>query len=68
MVPRKDSSQKLISKRLYHIFSQSSLDRVFAASGFGSREHFYVKSDGGKTMNEKDGRNMVSVMKKSIWK
>jgi hypothetical protein len=44
MVPWKDSKGVLISKRLYHIFSQHELTRLSKASGFNNIEHFYVNN------------------------
>lgn len=68
MVPRKNSNQKLISKRLYHIFSQKELSKLFSIAGFGKIDHFYVDNTGKKTSHEEDWRNLITVMKKSIWK
>ncbi len=67
MIPWKDSKGVLISKRLYHIFSQSELTRLCTASGFSAIEHFYVDNNGNKTDNVGDGRNIITTMKKTIW-
>lgn len=54
MIPWKDSKGVLISKRLYHIFSQSELTRLCKASGFSTIEHFYVDNEGNATDNIKE--------------
>lgn len=68
MVPWKDSQWILISKRLYHIFSISELNRLTQASWFSNIQHFYVDNEWNETQNVKEGRNIVSVMKKTIYK
>lgn len=68
MVPWKDSQWVLISNRLYHIFSISELNRLTQASGFSNIEHFYVDNEWKETQNIKDGRNVVSVMRKTIYR
>jgi SAM-dependent methyltransferase len=68
MVPWKDSQWILISKRLYHIFSISELNRLLQASGFTGIEHFYVDNGWKETQQVKDGRNLVSGMRKTIYK
>ena len=68
MVPWKDSQWVLISKRLYHIFSQSELSRLLKASWFSNIEHFYVNNEGIETQNVREWRNIVSFMRKTIYK
>lgn len=45
MVPWKDSTGKLISKRLYHVFSPTELNRLIKATGFTDINHFYVDNE-----------------------
>jgi hypothetical protein len=67
MIPWKDSQWVLISKRLYHIFSQMELSRLCKGSGFVDIQHFYVTSEWEKTDNVRSGRNIVTTMQKTIW-
>jgi hypothetical protein len=53
MVPWKENDGKIVSTRLYHIFSQQELSRLFIGSGFSHITNTYVDSDGKETSVER---------------
>ncbi|MBP6086220.1 class I SAM-dependent methyltransferase [Patescibacteria group bacterium] len=67
MVPWKENDGKIVSTRLYHIFSQKELSRLFLGSGFSHIKHVYVDNTGKETSAEQEGRNLITVGRKTIY-
>jgi hypothetical protein len=67
MVPWKDNQWNIVWKRLYHIFSQKELNALCTWASFSHIEHFYVTTNSNKTNQEKDWRNIISIMQKTIY-
>lgn len=67
LIPRKANDWTLVANRLYHIFWYHELKNIFAQSGFAQIEQWYIKNDWSATDYERDGRNLFSVARKSIW-